>query len=159
MSDTLSDTAAAPPAGATGPAGDDVGSASTRTVLTGIVRVDRTSLDSPAQQIYQCIARAIQDGRLVPGTRLPTVRALAADVEVAVNTVAKAFRRLGEAGLVITRGRAGTVVAPLDTAGSRAERAAREYAAAVSELGYDAEAAAKLLAAVFAETASAVGRD
>ncbi|PWH05636.1 GntR family transcriptional regulator [Brachybacterium endophyticum] len=124
-----------------------------------MVRVDRTSLDSPAQQIHQCIARAIQDGRLVPGTRLPTVRALAAEVEVAVNTVAKAFRRLGEAGLVITRGRAGTVVAPLDTAGTRAERAARAYATTVAELGYDAQAASRLLAAVYDEAAASVGSD
>ncbi|MCL6424469.1 GntR family transcriptional regulator [Brachybacterium sp. JHP9] len=122
-----------------------------RTVLHGIVRIDRTSLDSPAQQIHTSIARAIQDGRLAPGTRLPTVRALAAEAGVAVNTVAKAFRRLGEAQLVITRGRAGTVVAPLDTVGSRLESAARAYAELAAEHGFGAEASAQMVLDAFAD--------
>lgn len=126
-------------------------SRSTGTVLSGIVCIDRTQLDSPAQQIYTSIARAVQDGSLPPGTRLPTVRALAAEADVAVNTVAKAFRRLGDAGLVITRGRAGTVIAPLDTVTSRLEQAARIYAESALHLGFEAGTAARLVEKAFAD--------
>lgn len=117
--------------------------------------MDRTSLDSPAQQIYSAIAHAVQDGRLAPGTRLPTVRALAAEAGVAVNTVAKSFRRLGEAHLVITRGRAGTVVAPLDTVCSRVEQAARQFARAAEELGFAEDAAVDYVRSAFQEQRSA----
>lgn len=123
----------------------------TGTVLAGIVSIDRTRLESPAQQIYSAIACAVQDGTLPPGTRLPTVRALAAEADVAVNTVAKAFRRLGDSGLVITRGRAGTVIAPLDTVTSRLEQAARTYAEAAAHLGFGAHAATELVEKAFTD--------
>ena len=41
---------------------------------------------------------------------LPTVRALAADLGLAANTVAKAYRALETDGVIETRGRAGTFV-------------------------------------------------
>ena len=46
----------------------------------------------------------------MPGTRLPTVRALAGDLELAPNTVAKAYRALEDQGLIVGRGRRGTFV-------------------------------------------------
>ncbi|EWS82654.1 GntR family transcriptional regulator [Brachybacterium phenoliresistens] len=124
--------------------------------MDGLVAVDRGVASPPVRQIQVCLSRAIQAGTLPPGTRLPTVRALAADLGVAVNTVAKAFRRLEEAGLVMTRGRAGTVVSPLDDVSGRIESAAREYAVLATELGLSHEDA---LAQVHAElrTLSAVG--
>jgi len=99
------------------------------------------------RQICDAIARAVQDGSLPPGTRLPTVRALAADLDVAVNTVAKAFRRLEEARIVITRGRAGTVVAPLDGVSGRLEKAARDFAELAVQLGVDRDRARKVVLA------------
>lgn len=105
------------------------------TSLGGVVAVDRTISSPPVRQIQVCLSRAIQSGALPPGSRLPTVRAMAADLGVAVNTVAKAFRRLEEAGLVMTRGRAGTVVSPLDDVSSRIEGSAREFAVLATELG------------------------
>lgn len=93
----------------------------------------------------------MQDGRLAPGTRLPTVRALAADLDVAVNTVAKAFRRLEEARIVITRGRAGTVVAPLDGVAGRLEKAARDFAHLSAQLGVDRERAERIVVAALAD--------
>lgn len=97
------------------------------------------------RQICDAIAHAVQDGRLPPGTRLPTVRALAADLGVAVNTVAKAFRRLEESRIVITRGRAGTVIAPLDGVSGRLEQAAREFAQLSAQLGVDPERARRIV--------------
>lgn len=50
-------------------------------------------------------------GRLLPGDRLPTVRELARELDLAPNTVAKAYRELEAAGFVVTAGRRGTFVA------------------------------------------------
>lgn len=66
-------------------------------------------LDSPVSindQIVQGIRRLIAGGELKPGDELPTVRQLAADLGVNLNTVARAYRELEDAGLVSTvRGR------------------------------------------------------
>jgi DNA-binding transcriptional regulator YhcF (GntR family) len=75
----------------------------------------------PFAQIRDGIVRLAASGELRPGDRLPTVRGLAAKLEVAPNTVAKAYRELEEAGVVQTRGRRGTYLA-LD--GDRARREA-----------------------------------
>lgn len=92
--------------------------------MTASIRVDPHGALPPYEQIRAQYAAAIADGALAPGTRLPTVRRLAEDLGLAVNTVARAYRELEAAGLVVTRGRAGTVVA------SRAEAAAQTEIAA-----------------------------
>src|SRR5215469_2076117 len=58
------------------------------------------------------IEAAIADGQLAPGARLPTVRELAAEIEVSPATVAAAYRVLNERGLITANRRRGTVVAP-----------------------------------------------
>ncbi|WP_213977314.1 GntR family transcriptional regulator, partial [Serratia marcescens] len=60
-----------------------------------------------AVQIAEQIAARIKDGALRPGELLPPVRQLAAELEVNPNTVASAYARLRDAGLVATRGAAG----------------------------------------------------
>jgi DNA-binding transcriptional MocR family regulator len=56
--------------------------------------------------------RGLRDrGALPPGTVLPPVRELAATLGVNRNTAVAAYRQLAQAGLVVSRGRAGTVVA------------------------------------------------
>lgn len=62
------------------------------------------------EQLRAHIAGAIYSGQLVDGQRLPTTRALATELGVAVNTVIRAYRELSDAGLVETRRRYGTVV-------------------------------------------------
>jgi DNA-binding transcriptional MocR family regulator len=57
------------------------------------------------------IENAIAEGRLAPGARLPTVRDLAAQLEVSPATVAAAYRTLSQRGLVSGNRRAGTAVA------------------------------------------------
>jgi len=60
-----------------------------------------------ADDIEQRVARL----ELLPGDRLPPVRVLATELGLAPNTVAAAYRRLGERGIAIGRGRNGTFVA------------------------------------------------
>src|SRR3954463_13011422 len=68
--------------------------------------------------------------------RLPTVRALAADVGLAVNTVARVYRELEADGVVVTEGRRGTFVASTAAATStEAADAAAAYAAPARRLG------------------------
>jgi GntR family transcriptional regulator len=52
----------------------------------------------------------IHSGELAPDTVLPTAAALAAEKEMATGTVANAYRRLAEEGLVVSRPRKGTIV-------------------------------------------------
>lgn len=64
-----------------------------------------------AAELTSDIEQRITDGALQPGDRLPPVRALAAELGVAPNTVAVAYRRLGDRGISVGRGRMGTFVA------------------------------------------------
>lgn len=112
------------------------------------IAVDPGSAVPPFEQVRAQLAARIGDGSLVVGTRLPTVRGLADDLGLAVNTVARAYRELEAAGLVETRGRAGTVVS---AAGDRMQQrllaAAHAYAQVVRELGADPERAGEIVRA------------
>ncbi len=69
-----------------------------------------------AEQIRLGVRRAIAAGALKPGDPLPTVRQLAADLGINLNTVARAYRDLEAAGLVATvRGRGTVVTATTET--------------------------------------------
>ena len=73
--------------------------------------MDLGSATPPYEQIRAQISSLIALGALAPGTRLPTVRRLAADLGIAAGTVARAYRELEQSGLIETRRRNGTVVA------------------------------------------------
>jgi GntR family transcriptional regulator len=77
------------------------------------VVVDVTSATPPFEQVRAQLAGHVAAGMLRPGDRLPTVRALAADLGLAVGTVARAYRELEAQGVVASRRRTGTVVAQL----------------------------------------------
>jgi DNA-binding transcriptional regulator YhcF (GntR family) len=77
------------------------------------ITLDPSSAEPLSEQLSAAIAGRIRRGSLVPGTRLPTVRALAGDLELAPNTVAKAYRALEDQGLIVGRGRRGTFVTDL----------------------------------------------
>lgn len=118
------------------------------------VAVDPASHEPPYLQLRAQVEALVRSGGLVPGDRLPTVRALAADLGLAANTVARAFKELEAAGLVETRRRAGTVVASGEhTADVAVMALAAKFAAAARDAGLDAAAAVDLVrAALKAQT-------
>jgi len=62
------------------------------------------------RQVYFEIRRAILDGRLRPGTRLPASRALASDLSVSRNTVTSAFDQLAAEGYIEAKTGSGSFV-------------------------------------------------
>jgi DNA-binding transcriptional regulator YhcF (GntR family) len=78
--------------------------------MTAGIAVDLGSAVPPYEQIRTQISSLIAVGSLAAGTRLPTVRSLAADLGIAAGTVARAYKELEQAGLIETRRRNGTVV-------------------------------------------------
>jgi GntR family transcriptional regulator len=79
--------------------------------MTAGISVNLRSPTPPYEQIRAQIASLIAVAALPPGTRLPTVRSLAADLGIAAGTVARAYKELEQAGLIDTGRRNGTVVA------------------------------------------------
>ncbi len=74
-------------------------------------------------QIEESVRHLVASGALRPGDALPSVRDLARDQRINPNTVAKAYQRLVEAGLLETRRGEGTFVAEHPPAMPAAERA------------------------------------
>jgi DNA-binding transcriptional regulator YhcF (GntR family) len=121
-----------------------------------MIVIDADSPVPPYEQLRTQFARQIQDRTLAVGTRLPTIRHLAADLGLAVNTVARAYRELEEAGMIETRGRAGSFVSAAGEEGrERARRAAADYAAVVASVGIDAGEAIRIVQAALTSRTAA----
>ena len=63
------------------------------------------------QQIVDRLQREVSEGRLKPGTALPSFRQLAEDLLVSVITVKRAYEELERAGIIFRRQGLGTFVA------------------------------------------------
>lgn len=88
------------------------------------VSLDHRGREPIYRQIVEQIRRLVEQGRLSPGERLPTIRELAAELEINFNTVARAYRILHDAGLISAQqGRGTYVLGPPDGA-ARSRRAA-----------------------------------
>ncbi|MET7903468.1 GntR family transcriptional regulator [Streptomyces sp. NPDC005336] len=106
------------------------------------ITVDPDAPTAPFEQIRAQIAEQARSGALPVGYKLPTVRGFAEELGLAANTVAKAYRALESDGVIETRGRHGTFVAPAgDAARRQAAEAARSYAQRAVRLGLDRAAA------------------
>jgi DNA-binding transcriptional regulator YhcF (GntR family) len=113
-----------------------------------MIIIDPASPTPPFEQLRAQLARQIQDRTLAVGTRLPTIRRLAADLGLAINTVGRAYRELEEAGLIETRGRAGSFVSAAgEQSRERAHRAALDYAAVIASVGIDTNEALRIVQA------------
>jgi DNA-binding transcriptional regulator YhcF (GntR family) len=105
--------------------------------------VDHASSVTLYEQLITQFRGHLEAGTLIAGTKLPTVRQLAADLSVAPYTVARVYRALEADGFVETLGRNGTVVkATAHTANQLLQLAASQYAARARELGIDPSTAA-----------------
>lgn len=110
------------------------------------LRVNPHSAAPVYQQIVDQVREAVASGRLRAGERLPTVRQLAADLDVAPGTTARAYQELEQLGVVVTERARGTRVAePRPAEVSHPERTAaligllRPVAVSASYLGASAD--------------------
>ncbi len=100
--------------------------------------IDSTSAVPPFEQVRRGILDGVRSGKLLPGTRLPTVRSFAKELRLATNTVARAYRALDNDKIIETRGRNGSFVRASGGGGRpQAQLAALEYAHRIHELGID----------------------
>jgi DNA-binding transcriptional regulator YhcF (GntR family) len=104
-----------------------------------VIDIDTESAVPAFEQLRTQLADMVRSGTLATGTRLPSIRQLASDLGLAPGTVARAFRELESEGLVTSRVRHGTVVAPVRHTASASrdqlEDAARAFALAARRLG------------------------
>ncbi len=83
-----------------------------------LLQIDPDGPIAPFEQVRAQIAAMVANGELMPAQKLPTVRQLAADLGLAPNTVARAYRELEADNIITTHRRRGTFVgsATLDSA-------------------------------------------
>lgn len=112
--------------------------------------VDTASKVPPFDQIKHTVIEAIETKSVNVDEKLPAIRALATELGLAVNTVARSYRELEEEGYVVTQGRSGTRISstavPSDIALSQLTR---EYVAKLRELGIDKEKALSAVETAF----------
>ena len=115
--------------------------------------IDADSATAPFEQVRTQIAGAIATGQLSAGTKLPTVRQLAADLGLAANTVARAYRELEADAVIATHGRRGTFVrsevvdepSAHSSAADTARAAAADYVRTLRRLGLSSQEALRLV--------------
>ena len=77
------------------------------------ITIDRDHGDAVYAQVAEQLRQLIASGALPSGTAIPSVRQLARDLGVSLNTIARAYRLLETEGFLVIRDRAGvTVSAP-----------------------------------------------
>ncbi|HEY4615941.1 MAG TPA: GntR family transcriptional regulator [Citricoccus sp.] len=104
----------------------------------------------PGEQIRDQIRGLIVSGQLAADERLPSVRQLARDLEVAAGTVAKAYKALEAEGLLTARTSGGTRVSRnATTTPQRVLAAARQLAEVGSAAGTSLEDTVRILRAVW----------
>ncbi|MFI7234647.1 GntR family transcriptional regulator [Streptomyces cyaneofuscatus] len=114
-----------------------------------LFRVDPTSTVPLGDQIAASVRRAVADGAVTPGERLPAARVLADSLGVNVHTVLRGYQRLREEGLIeLRRGRGAVVTEGASPRRARLLGRVREVVADAREMGLTEE---ELLALVRAE--------
>ena len=121
------------------------------------LRIDPRDAVPIWKQIEDGIRRVIAKGGLLPGAAVPSVRSLAGELLVNPATVAKAYQRLADAGVLVVQRGEGTFVADAPPAITRGERAgllraaAHRYAGLVVTMGVPAAEAIDEVRKVLAE--------
>jgi GntR family transcriptional regulator/MocR family aminotransferase len=76
-----------------------------------LIALDASATDTLQQQVCAAIRAAILEGRLQPGSKLPSSRALATDLEISRTTTSLAYEQLTSEGYLQGRRGSGTFVA------------------------------------------------
>jgi GntR family transcriptional regulator len=108
------------------------------------------------RQVIDQILAGIATGALSPGEQLPTVRTLAVELQVNLNTVAKAYKELEIRGVLHTQQGSGTYIAPVQVERNEVERR-RQVVQLVDEFLARAAAAGLPPDEVLVELAARVG--
>lgn len=117
------------------------------------------------RQIEDGVRNLVACGALRPGAALPSVREMARELTVNPATIAKAYQRLCDEGVLEARRGEGTFVTdgppllPLPERRRRLAEAARGYAAVARTLRLDVEAAVELVREALAEPQEEGGHD
>ena len=115
--------------------------------MSSLLRVDAAAAVPIWRQIEEGMTHLVAAGALGPGAAVPSVRDLARDLRVNPATVAKAYQRLVEQGVLEVRRGEGTFVASAPPALPRGQRsrviaeAATRYVAGIANLGASREEA------------------
>ena len=118
-----------------------------------LIELDPGSSDPPYEQLRSQITALVLTGDLRAGDRLPSIRQLAGDLDLASGTVARAYRELEADGVVRGHGARGTRVVgpPAATTDQRAlMAAATRYARAAAASGVGLDDAMAALRVAFA---------
>jgi GntR family transcriptional regulator len=87
-----------------------------------MIPIDPTAAVPLWKQIEDGVRRLVSAGALRPGAAAPSVRELARDLRINPATVAKAYQRLADAGVLAVRRGEGTFVADAPPSLSRSEK-------------------------------------
>jgi DNA-binding transcriptional regulator YhcF (GntR family) len=103
------------------------------------------------QQVADEIKALIVRGELTEGQSLPSVRQLAADLGVNLNTIAGAYRGLQDEGLIAIRHGSGAVVTARRTTSTRTKDLRRTLAAVLTQMALCGMRRAEIMSAVAEE--------
>ncbi len=115
-----------------------------------LIRVDAGSAVPLSEQVATAVRRALADGALHPGDRLPAAREVARLLEVNVHTVLRGYQQLRDEGLIDLRRGRGAVVTAVP-AQARLREAALQLVEAAREAGFSESRAVALLRDCWAE--------
>ena len=82
--------------------------------ITNFIELNNSSGIPLIQQLRDQFTWLIVSEKLKPGDRLPSVRVLATELQININTVRNAYQLLAQDSLVTTRHGTGTIVLPVD---------------------------------------------
>jgi GntR family transcriptional regulator len=119
------------------------------------LKLDPKSATPLWRQLEESVRHLVGSGAWAPDMAVPSVRALAAELIVNPATIAKAYQRLVDLGVLVVRRGEGTFVASKPPILARAERTralregAEKYAALTATIGAEPEEAFKALEVAF----------
>lgn len=118
-----------------------------------MITIDAVGPIPPSEQIRTQLAGLIRSGELAAGTRLPSIRQIAADLRVAPGTVAKAYAELDAAGLIESNRALGSRVRPQQAVPAAARGAAQGFIAAALKAGLAEDEAVELVRSLWVSEA------